>query len=282
MLVRSPQAPSYARPTGLAEALELLADGPATPLAGGTDLYPGAGRSLPGPVLDLSAIPELQEIEAGDGLRIGAAVTWSELAEAPLPPALVALAEAARQVGGRQIQNAGTLGGNLCTASPAADGVPPLLAAGAEVELASIRGARRLPLAAFLTGPRRTARAPDELLVAVHVPAEALASRSRFLKLGARAHLVISIAMVAVRLVAAEGRVAAAAVAVGACAPTARRLPAVEAALTGAPLAEAAARVRRADVAAALAPIDDIRATAGYRLDAATTLVARAVAELAR
>ena len=134
------------------------------------------------------------------GLRIAACTTWSEIRDAALPPACDALRAAAAEVGGRQIQNAGTIGGNLCNASPAADGVPPLLALDAAVELASAAGTRRLPLAAFLLGPRRTDRRPGEILTAVLLPEAALAGRSVFLKLGARRHLVISIAMVAVRL----------------------------------------------------------------------------------
>ena len=192
----------YARPLHLTEALTALTGG-ARILAGGTDLYPA--QAVVGDVLDITAIAALRGITRGGGLRIGGAVTWSEIAEADLPPACAALQVAARAVGGRQIQNAGTLAGNLCNASPAADGVPPLLVLGAEVELASLRGVRRLALADFVLGPRRTAALPDEILVAVHVPEDALAGRSVFLKLGARAYLVISIASVAVRLVVAEG-----------------------------------------------------------------------------
>ena len=271
----------YARPTTLPEALALLAAGPRTVLAGGTDLYPATqAQRLAGPLLDISALEGLTGITAGpQGLRIGAATTWTALAEAELPPALAALQQAARLVGGRQIQNAGTLGGNLCNASPAADGVPPLMVLGAEVELASVRGVRRLPLAGFVLGARKTARAPDELLTAVHVPAPALAGSSAFVKLGARAWLVISIAMVAVRIVAERGRVAEAALAVGACSAVACRLPLVEAALIGAPLAEAAGRITEAGVAAALSPIADIRGSAEYRAGAALVLLRRAVAQ---
>ncbi|MFN3643326.1 MAG: FAD binding domain-containing protein [Gemmobacter sp.] len=274
----------YARPTRLDEALGLLAAGPCIRLAGGTDLYAGAGvGGLDGRVLDLSALEGFDRLAIGDdGLRIGAGVTWSALARATrLPPALDALRAAAADVGGVQVQNAGTLAGNLCNASPAADGVPPLLVLDASVELVSLRGARRLPLADFLTGPRRTALAPDEVMTAIHIPAAALAGQSRFAKLGARRHLVISIAMVAVRLVTAGGRITGAAVSVGACSPVARRLPQIEAALTGAPLAGAAALVDPAAVAAVLAPIEDVRGTADYRAGAAAVLIARAVAALA-
>ena len=273
----------YLRPCGLDAALTALAGGGFRPLAGGTDLYPAStGRALAGDIVDLTAIPGLSGIEVGrEGLRIGACTRWSEIARACLPPALIALQEAAREVGGRQIQNAGTIGGNLCNASPAADGVPPLMALGAEVELAATCGIRRMALADFLSGPRQTVLGRGEILTSVVIPRTGLRGRSRFLKLGARAYLVISIACVAVRILEREGRAAEVAVAVGACSPVARRLPKVEAALTGRPLAGLAALVRDGDVAAALSPIEDVRASAAYRLTAAAELVRRAVAELA-
>ncbi len=261
-----------------------LSHAPRTILAGGTDLYAATSRrGLGRAVLDVTGIADLAQVtrDAG-GVSIGAAVTWADIARRDLPPALDALRQAACEVGGRQVQAAGTLAGNLCNASPAADGVPPLLVLEADVELASVAGRRRLPLAQFLTGPRRTARAPDEIVAAIHVPQAALAGRSRFLKLGARRHLVISIAMVAVRAVVRDGRIAQVALAVGACSAVARRLPAVEAALVGAPVAEAAARIGTADVAAALDPIDDVRGTAAYRADAAAELLRRALAEVVR
>lgn len=272
---------AHARPGSLDEALALLARGTWRVLAGGTDLYPATqAPALPGDILDVTAIPDLRGLgpEAG-GLRIGAAVSWAEVARAGLPPACDALRAAAREVGGVQIQNAGTVGGNLCNASPAADGVPPLLVLDAEVELAGPGGRRRLPLGCFLAGPRRTLRAPDELLVAVHVPAAALAGRSAFVKLGARRHLVISIAMAAARIEVREGRVADAALSVGACSPVAVRLHPAEAALRGAP-ADAALPARLADglVAPVLAPIDDVRADAAYRRRAAAEILRRAVA----
>ena len=194
-------------------------------------------RGLAGDILDLTGLEELRGITLSRvGLRIGACARWAEIAGASLPPALAALQQAAREVGGRQIQNAGTIGGNLCNASPAADGLPPLLALDAEVELASATGVRRLALVDFVTGPRQTALRPGEMLAAVVIPRTGLMGRSRFLKLGARKYLVISIASVAVRLVEREGRVADLAVAVGACSAVARRIKAVEAALQDAPV----------------------------------------------
>ena len=270
----------YARPRTLDQALTLMAGGGWQVLGGGTDLYPNAGTRLPGRVLDLTAVAGLSGITAGLELRIGAATTWADLASADLPPACRALQQAALQVGGRQVQNAGTLGGNLCNASPAADGVPALLVLDAEVELHSDQGMRRRGLGAFLLGPRQTALQPGEILSAVIIPAASLCGQSAFVKLGARTHLVISIAMVAARLELNAGRIVSAAIAVGSCSPVAQRLPLVEAALTGAPLAEAALRVRGGDVQAALAPIDDVRATADYRRHAAVELVRRAVAQV--
>lgn len=269
---------TFLRP-GSVDAALLALSGGARVLAGGTDVYPGAAAQLAGPVVDLTAVPGLNGIGAtAEGLRIGACTPWTDVAEAALPPACRALQQAARQVGGRQIQNAGTLGGNLCNASPAADGVPPLLALDAEVEVKSATGLRRMSLEAFITGPRRTALGAGEILVAVHLPTSALRGQSAFVKLGARAYLVISIAMVAVRLQVAGDRITEAAVAVGACSPVARRLPDVEAALQG-PVAGAARRVDPDAVSAALDPIDDVRATAAYRRKAAAELIRRAVTE---
>jgi CO/xanthine dehydrogenase FAD-binding subunit len=270
---------AFARPQTLQDALSLLGSGQWQPLAGGTDVYPGMRQSLPGQVLDLTAIKGLSGISGSDDLRIGACTTWSELATAKLPPAAHALQQAALLVGGRQIQNAGTIGGNLCNASPAADGVPPLLALDARVELASPRGTRLLALPDFLLGPRRTARAPDELLTAVILPAASLAGGSTFVKLGARAYLVISIAMAAARITLRDGQISEAALAVGACSATARRLPEIEAALTGLSPASAGKAMTEDAVARALSPIDDVRATASYRTAAATHLLRRAVAE---
>lgn len=270
----------YARPQTLPDALALLADGQARILAGGTDLYPATtGQTLAGAVVDLTAIPQLAGVtDTPEGLRIGAATRWTSLAEAALPPALNALQQAAHQVGGRQIQNAGTIGGNLCNASPAADGVPPLLTLEAVVELSGPEGARRLALPEFLLGPRRTALRNGEVMVALHVPRGALAGTSTFLKLGARAHLVISIAMVAARIVCDGPRIVAARLAVGACGPVARRLEDLEARIVGLTREEAGAAISEAGLAPHLNPIDDIRATGAYRLTAAAELLRRAVA----
>lgn len=280
---------AYHRPGTLAAALDLLAaaESPTLLLAGGTDVYPArAGAAALGrapdarAVLDLSAIAGLGTIEdRGDHHRIGAAVSWAALRDAPLPAWFDGLREAAGKVGGAQVQNRGTLLGNLCNASPAADGVPPLLALDAEVELASTRGVRRLPLGGFILGNRRTALAADELAVAVLVPKAGAGSVSGFDKLGARAYLVISIVMVAAVIEAPGGRIIRARLAVGACSEVAQRLPALEAALEGVALAEAAQLVQPGYLAG-LAPIGDVRATAAYRQEAAAVLVRRLLARL--
>ncbi|MFM8799857.1 MAG: FAD binding domain-containing protein [Tagaea sp.] len=270
----------WTRPSTLSQALAALAERPLVPLAGGTDFYPArVGKPIDDDVLDVTGIAELARISRdGEGWRIPARVTWSDLIAADLPPAFDALKAAAREVGGVQIQNAGTLVGNLCNASPAADGVPPLLALDASVELASLRGTRFLPVSAFVLGNRRTARAPDELVVGVRVPDRP--SRSAFLKLGARKYLVISIAMVAANIEAAGDTVRAARVAVGACSAAARRLPELEAALAGAKLADMAQIATFAHLAP-LSPIDDVRGTAEYRREAALVAVKRVLEALA-
>ena len=270
---------SYVRPNSLDQALALLGDGRARILAGGTDLYPGADGYLAGNVIDITAVPGLNRITTdSDGtLRIGACTTWTTLADADLPPAARALQQACLQVGGRQIQNVGTLGGNLCNASPAADGVPPLLALGAKVELASLTGLRRVAVADFLTGPRQTIRRADEVLTAILIPPAGLQGKSAFVKLGARAYLVISIAMVAARVVLAGDRIATAAIAVGACSGSAVRLNSLEHALIGASMADLSALI--AANPPPLTPIDDIRATAAYRHKAAAELIHRALSE---
>ena len=281
----------YERAADLAAALRRLAEGGWTPLAGATDFYPArVGRPVRESLLDLTGLHALRGIEASgnDGApawRIGALTTWSELARAPLDPSLAALQQAVREVGGVQIQNQATVGGNLCNASPAADGVPALLALDAQVELASVRGVRRLPVSGFVLGNRRTAIGPDELLTAVIVPRRSPRAVSRFLKLGHRRYLVISIVMAAVAVDFDEdARVSHCAVAVGACSSAALRLPVVERAMLSAHRTQLAERFATLDDEAAfapLAPIDDVRGTATYRRDAAFELIRRIVAEVA-
>ena len=181
-----------------------------------------------------------------------------------------------------QIQNAGTIAGNLCNASPAADGVPPLLALDARVELLATGVRETLPLADFLVGNRRTRRRPEQLVAAIIVPKPAAGrAAGHFRKLGSRNYLVISFVMTSAALVVdRKGRIVAAGVAVGACSPVARRLPLLETALLDRPLASNLSALVRRDHLAPLAPISDVRADAEYRHDAALTLVRRTLDEL--
>lgn len=271
---------SYLRPTGIDEALDALVGTPRVVVAGGTDFYPArVGKPLDDDVLDVSALPGLRGIEdRGGDYRIGALTTWTDLIRADLPPWFDALKLAAREVGGVQVQNAGTIAGNVCNASPAADGMPCLLAMDAVVELASRAGRRSVPLAGFVVGNRKTVRRPDELVTGFTLPKPAHEAESAFLKLGARKYLVISIVMVAAILErTGDGRVAAARIAVGSCSEVARRLRDLEAALIGAPIADGLAGRAAAGHLSVLAPIDDVRGTADYRMDAALTLVRRAL-----
>ncbi len=279
---------SYDRPETIESALAILARQSCTIIAGGTDVYPALataqawGKPFAAHLLDVSALPDLDRIvETEDAYRLGCRVTWTHVLEADLPNWFAALRLAAREVGGVQIQNRGTVVGNVCNASPAADGVPALLALDAQVELTSHDGQRVVPLAGFVTGNRLTDRKANELLTAVIIPKRGQTARSSFLKLGARQYLVISIVMVAGLIETdAAGRVAAARIAVGSCSEVAQRLAALESALIG-QMADA----RLADLVdethlAGLSPIDDPRGSATYRRTAALILVRRLLARL--
>jgi CO/xanthine dehydrogenase FAD-binding subunit len=269
----------YSRPADFTEALRLAAEPGARVLAGGTDIFPTAGELvLTGRHVDVTALAALRGIRLEDDwIRVGGAVTWSELAKAELPPAFNALRAASREVGGVQIQNRGTLAGNLCNASPAADGIPPLLILDAEVELVSSHGERRVPLGKFIAGNRRTTLRSGEIMTAVFARQPAPTARSSFVKLGARRYLVISIVMVAVLLDIVDGMVREARVAAGACSAAAKRLPEVERRLVGAPARSGLGDLIGSEHLAMLSPIDDLRGSAEYRRDAALTLVRRAI-----
>jgi CO/xanthine dehydrogenase FAD-binding subunit len=287
---------AYLRPAALDEALGALSAGgpggsPWVILAGATDHYPArVGRLPEEDVLDVTAIRGLRGVETANaaqgtagGWWIGALTTWTDLVETPLPPLFDGLKAAARAVGGMQIQARATMAGNVCNASPAADGVPNLLAMDAVVALASERRPRTVSMAEFITGNRRTIRATDELVTGFIVPAPLPGTtvRSVFEKLGSRAYLVISIAMVAaIAEIDADGRIARARVAVGACSEVAQRLRSLEGELAGVPARDAAGSIGdlvRADHLAHLRPIDDVRGTADYRTGAALQLVRRAL-----
>jgi CO/xanthine dehydrogenase FAD-binding subunit len=280
----NPESAPYLRPSELRVALATLAAAPRVVLAGGTDLY-ASGTPMPAKlrqsVLDITAIDQLRGIREDRGqLLIGATATWADVCSANLPAWFQGLKQAASQVGGLQIQNVATVAGNLCNASPAADGIPPLLALSALIDLDSARGARTVSLEEFVLGSRRTACSSDELVTAVRIPRRSAQARSVFCKLGARSYLVISIVSLAVTLdFDAKGRICYAGIAVGSCAARARRLTALEERILG--LDRSAARALSInDDMAEISPIDDIRATAAYRRDALATLLKRALDEV--
>ena len=272
--------PAYFRPRTLEEALEIRASRPVTILAGGTDVYPartarvGWGDMSQSDILDISAIASLRAIATTEThYRFGSLVTWTALKRASLPAAFAGCQAAAVEIGGAQIQNRGTLVGNICTASPAGDGIPCLLTLDAEIELASLRGARTVPISEFVDGYRHNVCGPDEIVTAILIPNPLPRARGNFIKLGARRYLVISIAMAAGLVAAREdGTIEQARIAIGACTPVAQRLPALEAVLVGRTLAEAPECVSDTDLAE-LTPIDDIRASGAFRRSAALQIV---------
>jgi CO/xanthine dehydrogenase FAD-binding subunit len=262
-------------PRALAGALTRLRDDETlVPLAGATDLFVGlAFGALGAPAfLDLAPLRELRGIRrrAGGGVIVGALATFGEIARSPLVRRHVPiLAEAARQIGGAQIQSRATLGGNVVNASPAADAVPVLAVADAVLCLASARGERRVPIGDFYTGYRRTARGPGELLVEIEIPP--LPGRSWFRKVGTRA--ANAIAKVVLAGCREDGPSGAASVrlALGSVAPTVLRPRRAEEALAGgAGLAAAIAALL-----AEIAPIDDLRSTAAYRRQVSVNLLAQ-------
>src|SRR5262245_17693133 len=259
---------SLLQPRSLREALTMLRDeGPATPMAGCTDLYVtlNFGMLAETRFLNLWTLDALRPIEIRGGLlSIGALATYSDILRSPLVRRrLPMLAAASREVGGAQIQNRGTLGGNVANASPAGDTLPVLAAADAIVVLQSAAATRRVPFNGFYTGYRRTVRRPDELIVRFDIPA--VAGRQWFRKVGTRAAQALSKVVIA-GVVGDEVRIA-----LGSVAPTVVRAPRTEAALArGASVAEAQ-RVLMDEIA----PIDDIRSTADYRRRVAANLLAR-------
>ncbi len=274
---------NYSQPTELPEALSLLAQPGTRVVAGGTDIYPSTPAwQHPNTYLDVTRINALSRIGKGDTFtRLGAAATWSDVVRADLPPAFDALKEAAREVGSLQIQNAGTIAGNICNASPAADGVPPLLALDAQIEVMSAaRGIRTLPFSGFITGIRQTALQPDEMVTAILVPNMPSDMVSAFEKLGSRRYLVISIAMTAVNIVLDDkDRIATARVAVGSCSAVAQRLNGLEGDMIGQYPAEVEITP---DHLEQLSPIDDVRGTADFRLQAAAQQIRRAIGKAVR
>jgi len=253
-------------PRSLDEALGLKAERPdAVPIEGGTDVMVELNfdRARPAAIMNLNEVGELKGWSRDNGtLRLGAGLTYTEARQAPLRDEMPALAEASRTVGSPQIQNRGTIGGNLGTASPAGDALPPLLVEGAEVELASRRGVRRIALHEFLVGPKQNALEPDELILAVLLRPSG--ARQTFMKIGPRNAMVIAVCSLALAADRERGELRAS---FGSAAP----VPG----LVVAPIGE---RDSFPDhVAEAASPIDDVRGTAAYRRHALRVLTARAL-----
>jgi CO/xanthine dehydrogenase FAD-binding subunit len=253
-------------PRTLEEALRLKSERPdAVPIQGGTDLMVSLNFDSirPDAILNLNEVAELRGFARENGtLRLGAGLTYTELLEEPLAGALPALAEASRTVGSPQIRNRGTIGGNLGTASPAGDALPPLLVERAQLELASARGVRRMPLSEFLVGPKRNALAEDELIVAAIV--EPSGQPQTFMKVGPRNAMVIAVCSLALVADRERGELRAS---FGSAGPVSG--------LVVAPLEEAGGFPDR--VAEAASPIDDVRGTAAYRRHALRVLTGRAL-----
>lgn len=281
----------YLRPVSLAEGLTLINENTRI-VAGATDVYPARtgqhawGKKETKNWLDITGIAELQNIQmpsesATGNWHIGALVTWSELIKADLPPAFDSLKAAGREVGGRQIQNRATVVGNVCNASPAADGVPPLLCLNASVEISSLDSTRYLPLPQFIQGNRQTALQSNEIVTALCISRPDVAARGYFYKLGARKYLVISIVMIAaVITIDADGTIKAVHVAVGSCSSVAIRLTALEQALIGTNINDDLSEKMKAQHFSGLSPIDDVRSDAAYRRVAAAELVDRLLLDL--
>ena len=268
----------YLRPRDLDEALDARAAyRDWMILAGATDLMVTANHKLaPIGIIDLWRLPALGFIHLGDGaISIGAGTTWLEvLRHEAIRMHLAPLAAAAREIGALQIQARATLGGNVGTSSPVGDSLPVLLALDAQLEVASVRGRRRIAYASFCTGYRKTAMAADELIVAAHLPVPRHGTRLCWRKVGTRRAQSISKVMGAAALELDGDVVVGARVALGAVADRPIRIAAVERAVAGKPLAQAA-EAARAAMRGAITPIDDVRSTAIYRRDVAENLVAR-------
>ena len=273
----------YAQPTTTQEAMTYLAGDEWLIVSGGTDFYPALGDKSPaGNVLDVSQISSLRSIYADNThWHIGALATWTDVINTELPASFDALKLAAQEVGSVQIQNRATVVGNICKASPAADGIPALLCLDAIVRISSQDQVRDVALIDFVKGNRKTTLAPGEMVIDLLLPKTSTSGFSHFLKLGARKYLVISIAMVATRLcVDSKNQITDAALSVGSCSVVAQRLPALEQQLIGKTLGRGLVETVTQELVSGLTPINDVRATADYRHDAALELLKRSIESL--
>jgi CO/xanthine dehydrogenase FAD-binding subunit len=275
--------PPVVSPGNLAEAYSLMADGPYRPIAGGTDLMVQLEADVTEPpeaVLDLWRLDELRGIGYdGYEVSIGALTTHAELRHSPVIRArLPALAEAAATIGAAQIQNRGTIGGNICNASPAGDALPVLLAVDAVFDLGSMSGERAVGALDFWTGYRQTALRKDELLLRVRFPVERY-RRTRFRKVGTRRAQAISKVVMALSYEEDGGVWRDVRLALGSVAPTTVRAPGTEAVLEGAAPRETVADHAAATLAEEIAPIDDVRSTSAYRRSVSARVLHRLLRE---
>jgi CO/xanthine dehydrogenase FAD-binding subunit len=267
-------------PDSWREALEVKAAHPdAVPIFGGTDVMVDLNfdRERPGVVLDLTRVPELGEWGEDDGrLRVGAGVTYTRIIS-ELGEEIPGLAMASRTVGSPQIRNRGTVGGNLGTSSPAGDALPPLYASEAEVELASTGGTRRVPVAEFITGPKRNAMRPGELIAAFHIPR--VEGPQQYSKIGTRNAMVIAVCAFGLALHPERRKVGTC---LGSAAPTPVRASEAEEFVEGALEWDSRGEIGDSTlerfgelVAEAARPISDVRGTAAYRAHAVGVLARR-------
>ncbi len=274
----------YLKPSSVEEAADLLESSQGMILAGGTDLcvYMAEGVVDPEALIDIGDLDAMRGIQAaksdhGDVIRIGACTTIAEIATSEALP--TCLRQGAQAVGSPQIRNLGTIGGNVCNASPCGDTLAPLLTLDARFVLRSSGGTRTVESGDFFTGPKQTVLGPGEILEFIEIPAASCARASAFRMIGNRKGQAISQVNAAVSLTIADGRMSDIRVAVGSVAPIPLRLTKLEGVLDGQPIDDVSLAAIREPVLEGIRPIDDVRSTATYRQEVTVSLVFDAWAE---
>jgi carbon-monoxide dehydrogenase medium subunit len=271
----------YYSPESLDEALSLLAElENATPVIGGTDLMIAMrnGVSVPSHVVDLNEIPELNYVKEEEGIiRIGATATHSQVANSPLVAGIHSLVDSVSRIGSPQIRNRGTITGNICNASPAADSAPPLLVHMAEVEIQSLDRKRVIPIADLFAGSKINSLEPGELLIEIRIPVPPAGSASSFKRIGRRKAFTLSVVSAAAYIQMEGETCTDAKVAFGSVAITPIRVPEAENLLTRSKLDEETINAASKAVYEAVKPITDVRGTAEYRKDMCPVLMRRAI-----
>ena len=271
----------YHSPESLDEALSLLAElENATPVIGGTDLMVAMrnGVSVPSHVVDLNEIPELNYVKEEEGIiMIGATATHSQVANSPLVTGIHSLVDSVSRIGSPQIRNRGTITGNICNASPAADSAPPLLVHMAEVEIQSIDSKRTIPIEDLFAGPKINSLEPGELLTEIRIPVPPVGSASSFKRIGRRRAFTLSVVSAAAYIQMEDETCTDAKVAFGSVAITPLRVREAESLLTGSKLDEVTINAASKAVYEAVKPITDVRGTSEYRKDMCPVLMRRAI-----